>query len=156
MSKATRGSVPVRPSSFELRLSFPVSSRLELWRAFPFSHGAGDGNVGELAAVDGAAEQQSAPAHVAASDEIGRETESLTEMFEKHVDVFGGGDAAEENDLGIRWQRFREPFHVALERGPITRVGLVDIDRGEFLEISENDWRRGRNQSARRRDNENG
>src|SRR5436189_6316042 len=104
MSKATRGSVPVRHSSFVLRHSFPVSSRFELGRALSFSDGAGDGNVGELGAIDGAAEQQSAPAHVAASDEIGRETEPLPEMFEEPVDVFGGGDAAEENDLGIRWQ----------------------------------------------------
>src|SRR5881394_4318529 len=108
-------------SSFGLRHSFPVSSRLELRRAFSFSHGAGDGDVGELGAIDGAAEQQSAPAHVAASDEIGRETESLTEMFEEHVDVFGGRDAAEENDLVVRRQRFREPFHIALEGAAITR-----------------------------------
>src|SRR5437870_2601739 len=115
--------------------SFRISSRIELRRALSFSHGAGDGNVGELGAIDGTAEEQTAPTHVAAADEIGRETKPLTEVFEEHVNVFGGRDAPEENDLAFRRQRFREPFHVALKRGAITGVGFVNIDSGEFLEI---------------------
>src|SRR3977135_321042 len=81
--------------------SFRISSRLELRRALSFSHGARDGNVGELGAIEGAAEQKSTAAHVAASDKIGGETKSVSEMFEEHVDVFGGRDAAEKNGFAL-------------------------------------------------------
>src|SRR5436190_15029854 len=90
-------------SSFVIRISsfLRISSRLELWRALSFSDGAGDGNVFQLAAIDRAAKEQSAAAHVAAPHEISGEAETLAEMFEKNVDVFRGGNAAEQNDFGI-------------------------------------------------------
>ena len=90
-------------SSFVIRISsfLCISSRLELRRALSFSDGAGDGNVFQLTAIDGAAKEQSAAAHVAAPHEINGEAETLAEMFEKNVDVFRGGNAAEQNDFGI-------------------------------------------------------
>lgn len=155
MTNETRGSTPVRHSSFELRHSFIVSSRLELRRAFSFSYGTRDRNIGKLGAIDGATEQQSSPAHIAATDEIGGETEPLPEMFEEHVDVFGGRDAAEENDLAFRRQRFREPFHAALERRAIARLVFVNVQGSEFLEIGKTNRRCGRDQSACGGDDEN-
>src|SRR3954466_2879651 len=89
----------IRASSFAARL--PISSRLELRRAFSFSHGTSHRDVIQFATIDGATQQQTAPAHVAAPHEISRETETLSEMREEHVHVFGGGDAAEENDLTV-------------------------------------------------------
>jgi hypothetical protein len=91
-------------SAFVIRISsfLRISTRLELWRALSFSDRAGDGNVVQLAAVDGAAKKQTAAAHIAATDEIAREAKSLAEVLEKNVDVFRRGNAAEEDDLRVR------------------------------------------------------
>ena len=131
-----------------------ISSRLELRWALSFSHGASDRDVAELAAVDGAAEEQSAAAHVAAPDEIGGETETLPKMLEQNIDVFRRSDAAEKNDLGGVRQFFREQLDVALQRGAITRIVFVNIDFGEFAQIGQADGLRGRDEPARRRDDQ--
>src|SRR5438128_126716 len=143
-------------SSFVIRISsfLHISSRLEPGRALSFSDGARDGSIAQLTAVDGAAKEQAAPAHVASADEIARETESRAEMLEKNVDVLRGGNAAEQNDFGICRQFFRESLHVALERGAVTRIVFVNVDRGELAEIRETDRARGRNEAARRRNHE--
>src|SRR4051812_19438176 len=143
----------IRASSFAARL--PISSRLELWWALSFSHRAGDRDVIQLGPVDSATEKQSATAHVAAPDEIGGETKALTEMFQKYVDVFRGGDAAEKDDLGICRQFFRQTLNVPLERPAITRIVLLNVDFSELAEIGETDWGAGRDKAACRRDDEN-
>jgi len=76
-------------------------------------------------------------------------------MFQKHVDVFGRGDAAEQDDLAIERQRSYEPFHVAFEGNTITRIEFINVHAGEFLQVRESDRRRGRNQTAGGRDDEN-
>jgi len=143
-------------SSFVIWISsfLSISSRLELRRALSFSNGAGDGNIIQLAAVDGGAKEQAAATYVAPADEIARKTESLAEMLEKNVDVFRGGNAAEQNDLGVRRQFLRELFHVAFERRAITRIVFVNVDLGKFTEISETDRGRCWNEAARRGDDE--
>jgi hypothetical protein len=156
MPKATCESVPVRHSSFELRHSFRISSRLEPGRAFSFSRRAGDGNVAELAVVDGATQQQTATTHVAAADEIGGETESRSEMFQKDIDILGGGDAAEEDDLTFARQSFRQSFHITLERIAIPRIVFVNLYAGELLKIRQADRRLCWNQAVRGRDDEDG
>jgi hypothetical protein len=132
-----------------------ISSRLELRRALSFSHGAGYGDVIQLGAIDGATEEQASAAHVAAPDEIGRETEALTEVFEEDVDVFRGGDTAEKNDLRIRRQFFGKLLNVPFEWPAITRIVFVNIDFAELAEVGETDRRSCRDKAARRRDDEN-
>ena len=151
-----RASLFLRPSSFGLRHSLAISSRLELRWALSFSHGPGDGDVGQFATIDSAAKQKSAPAHIAATDEIGGETKTLPEMFEEDVDVFCGRNAAEQDNFAVSRQLLREAFHVTFERNAITRLCLVNVDSGEFLKIGQADGSCCRNQSAGRRNNENG
>src|SRR5438270_12613315 len=122
-------------------MSLCVPTRRELRRAFSFSHGAGDGDVAHLAAIDSATEKQSTAAHIAAADEIGGETETLAEMFEKNVDVFGRGDTAEQNDLAVERQFFRETLHVPLQRPAVTRIVFAHVYFGKLAEIGEADRR---------------
>ena len=58
-------------------------------------------------AVD-AAEHQSAAAHVAAADEVGREHQALAEDRQQQVDVFAGRDAAEQHDLAVGTNRLAQ------------------------------------------------
>ena len=76
-------------------------------------------------------------------------------MFEKDLDIFGSRDAAEQNDFALRGHFFREPLHVALERGAIKRVGFVDVHSGEFLQVSQPIGVSGGDQSTRGGDDEN-
>ena len=63
------------------------TQRLELWRARPMPHGARDRLVVELAPGRDRAEQQSAAAHVAPPDELGREEQTLPEDAQEHINV---------------------------------------------------------------------
>ena len=53
-------------------------------------------------------------------------------MFEKNVDVFGRGDTAEQNDLAVEGQFFRETLHVPLQRRAVTRIVFVNVYFGEL------------------------
>ena len=127
--------------------------RLQLRRARAVAHGAVHRDVGQFRPLLDAAEHQPAAAHVAAADEIGGETESLSEMFEENVDVFRGRDAAEENDFEIGRQLFCELFYIAFKWSAITRIAFVDVNGGKFLQVSEPDRRYRGDQSTRGGDN---
>jgi hypothetical protein len=146
----------IRHSTLGKSSFLPISSRLELRRALSFSHGACDGDVRELRPIDGAAEKQSAPAHIAAADEIGGEAKAFSEVIEEDIDIFRRRDAAEENDLAVCPQSFGEVFYVTFERYAVTGIRLVDVHFREFLEIGEADRRCCRNEATCRRDDEDG
>ena len=73
------------------------------------------GNVVELLVVAGTAQEEPAPAHVAAPHERRREEQPRAEHLGQHVHVFAGGDAAQEHDLGggvhVRGQHLRVAQH---------------------------------------------
>ena len=80
----------------------------------------------------------------------------MAEMFEKNVDVFGRGDTAEQNDLAVEGQFFRETLHVPLQRRAVTRIVFVNVYFGKLAEIGEADRRGCWDQPAGWRDNEDG
>jgi len=54
-----------------------------------------NGNISEFLPIGRATQHQSTAAHVAAPNEIDRETKPVFEMFKKDIDIFSGGDAAQ-------------------------------------------------------------
>jgi hypothetical protein len=75
-------------------------------------------------------QQQTAAAHVSASDEVDRKHEPLTENLEQHVDVFRRRDAAKQHHLavaGVSRQRAR----AGLQRAAVREVCGIDICRGK-------------------------
>jgi len=146
----------VRHSSFCIRHSFPISSRLELRRALSFSDGARDRNISEFGAIDGTAQKKTTATHIAATDEICRETKPLTKMLEQNLDVLRSRNTAEKNDFALRRHLFCKFFHIALQGQAIPRIGFIDIDRREFLKVGEADWAGRRNQTAGGSDDKHG
>src|ERR1044071_7172441 len=72
--------------------------------------------VFELAIRADRAQQQAAAGHVAHAGEHDREAQPLAEKREEDVDVFAAGDGAEEHDLVVLAEGFRQRGDVALER----------------------------------------
>src|SRR5262245_50316716 len=75
-----------------------------------------DRAVGQLLAAASRAQQQTAPAHVAASDEGLREQQALSEHVEEWIDVLAGRDAAEQHDARVAAAALAEPLGVAAQR----------------------------------------
>lgn len=100
----------------------------DAWGAFAFEDGAADGDVGEFAIFAGGAEKKAAAAHVAATDEIGRENEAVAEGVEEDVAVFRGGDGAEQDGNAVGGELLGEGGGVAAERFGVARIVLADVD----------------------------
>jgi hypothetical protein len=65
------------------------------------ARGAGDGGIGELSLLGHRAEQETAAAHVAATDEGRRKKQPLSEHLQERLDVPRAGYAAEEDDPAV-------------------------------------------------------
>lgn len=85
--------------------------------------GRGDGNVVELRAALNATKHEAAAAHISAAGEFGREEKPLSENLQQRIDVFWGGDAAQQDDLAARADLIGEQAGVALERKAVASVG---------------------------------
>ena len=77
-------------------------------------------------------------------------------MFQQNIDIFCGGDAAEQNDLGLARQFFSQLFYVTFQGRTITRIIFVNVDFSKLAEVGETEGGNGRHQAACRRDDENG
>src|SRR5215813_3079285 len=82
------------------RLTEFVSARRprEPGRAWTVARGAHDRSIGELSPLGHRAEQETAAAHVAATDEGRRKEQPLSEHLQERLDVPRAGHAAEEDD----------------------------------------------------------
>jgi hypothetical protein len=70
----------------------------------------------------------------------------------ENIDILSCSDTAEKNDLALSGQLLRQTSCVALNRRPITRIVLVNVDRCEFTEVMKMDARACIDQSSGRRD----
>ena len=106
-------------------------------------------DVLQLLPVHRAAEQQPSPAHVPAGDKVPRKLEARAEPFEQHLQVFVRGDAAQEDDLGVRTGTSREPAGVARERPDVGGDVFPDFRcREEAKVIGRNPGLRGNEAAA--------
>jgi hypothetical protein len=101
---------------------------------------ARNGNVFKLGLIGGAAEHQSAAAHVTAPDEFQWKTESLAENFLEHIDVFSSGDAAEQNNFAFCAHPCGNAFGFAQQWAAIARIVFVDFNFGKRLEQFQINW----------------
>ncbi len=134
-----------------VRCSRWITTRLQFRWAFAVHDRARDGNVWQFRFVGGATQQQSAAAHVSSSDKIGRKAQTFLKICEQHVDVFSGGDAAEQNNGSVARKSSRELSRIPLEWLAITRIVLVNIDLGKLAEVIKRDARLRVDQSTCRR-----
>jgi DsbC/DsbD-like thiol-disulfide interchange protein len=116
------------------------------------AHGARDGNVGELARGEHASKHESAAAHVAASDEVGRKAQAAVQPALDHVDVFSGRDAPEQDRGVVTGERGGERGGVAFEGLAEPRLAGGDADLRNLAEVLEADDRVGGNEPAAGRD----
>ena len=98
---------------------------------------AADRDVVELGARGGRAQQEAAPAHVAASDEGRGERQARSERAEQRIDVLAGGHAPEQDHLVGGRERSGEPSRVAQERRLVARLARADVGLGEALQARE-------------------
>ena len=105
--------------------------------AFSVQHGATNADVGKFAFFARRSQQESAAAHIASSDEISRELQSVAKAFEQDVAIFRRRDAAEQNRLATFPELACKRAGVASNRLKVARIGPVDIDvpkRAEFVD----------------------
>jgi len=95
----------------------------------------GDGNVIELHAAVNATKHQASAAHIAAAGKFGREEQPLSENLQQRIDIFGRGDAAQQDDLAGRADLIREQAGVALERNTVAGVGQRDRSRRDPAQV---------------------
>ena len=112
-----------------------ISSRLQFGRSLSLSHRARHGDVRQFVAIDRAAQQQSAAAHVPAPDEIRWKTQPFPKMREENIDIFSRGDASQQNNFRVCRQFFRESLDRAFEGFAIARIVFIDVDGGELAQI---------------------
>ncbi len=79
--------------------------------------GRGHGNVVKLDAAANATEQQAAAAHVTPARKFGREEQALAENCEQRLDIFRGGNAAQQNDFTSRVETIGEQACASRSRG---------------------------------------
>src|SRR5712672_1864909 len=112
-----------------------VSPRREFRRPFPVHNRACHREVGKFLTIRGATQHQSTTAHVAATDKVRRKSQSLAKVGQQYVDVFAGGDAAEENHFALGRQFRCQMPRVALDWYSVTRNVLIDVDLRKFTQI---------------------
>src|SRR5207302_7223898 len=118
------------------------------------ANSAHHGNVSQLSLIHRATQQQSTATHVAASDKIAWETQTMLKILQQNVDVLAGGDTAEQNNFAVRAQFFSKPLRISRKRFPVTRIAFMNVDFGKFAQIAQTYSGRSIDQPARRRDNE--
>jgi len=93
--------------------------------------GAADRDAFEWRPGTRAAQEQAAPAHVAAAGERGGEEQAVAKDVEERAHVLVGGDAAEQDDLVVGCQsavqRGRIPYQGAANAGSASSTGTVAI-----------------------------
>ena len=131
-----------------------ITTRFQFRWAFAVHDRARDGNVFQFRFVRGATQQQSAAAHVSPPDKVGRKAQTFLKICEQNVDVFSGGNTAEQNNGSIARKFFCQFSRIPLEWLAITRIVLVNIDLGELAQVIKRDARLRVDQSTCRRDDE--
>ena len=109
--------------------------------AFAFEDGAANGRVRQLAIFAGGTEEETAAAHVAATNEVGGKYEAVAEGFEEDVAILGGGDGAEKDGDAVGRELLRESGGVAAQRFTIARIVFVNVDFAEGAESGGRDVR---------------
>ena len=128
----------------------------ELGWTLTASDGSGNRDVCELTSLASTAKQQPASAHVATAHEVAREEKALAEHIEQSIDVLPCRDAAEEHDAGVARLLRCDRVRIASEWGEVALVSAGDVDLAELLEVVAPESGFRRNESAVRRDDEDG
>ena len=81
-------------------------------------------------AFPGSTQEQTAPAHVAAPDEVGGKPQPAAEDRREHLHVLGRGHAAEEHHVALRANLVGQAGRAPLERPTVTGVGGIDVAPG--------------------------
>jgi hypothetical protein len=81
------------------------------------------GNISELLAAARAAEHQPAAAHISPAGKFGGEEKPLAKNLQQRFDIFGGSDAAKENDLAVASHPRGDETRIALERDAVALLG---------------------------------
>ena len=118
-----------------------VSPRREFRRPFAVHNRARHRKVRKFLPIRGATQHQSTTAHVATTDKVRRKSQSLAKVCQQHVDIFAGGDAAEENHFALGRQFRCQMPRVALDWHSVTRIVLMDVDLRKFTQIIETNSR---------------
>src|SRR5215510_8492883 len=88
--------------------------------------------VGKRLAGVGAAQHQTAAAHVAAADELLRKKQAVAQDGKNRAEILLCRHAAEQDEIAFRTGSFMEAADAALERDPVTRLFLVDRNRRQI------------------------
>ncbi len=103
-----------------------------------------------------ASQHQSAPAHVAAADEIGGKHKTLTKDFQKRLCVFSARDAAEQH-VQARWAGVLiQQFRSARKSISINVIAFIDRDIRNRAELLDRDGRIRRNEASARHNDDRG
>src|SRR5512132_1509339 len=129
-----------------------VSPRREFRRPLPVDDRARHREVRKFLTIRGATQHQSAATHVTATDKVRRKSQSLAKVCQQHVDVFAGGDAAEENYFALVREFLCQMPRVALDWHSVTRIVLMDVDLRKFTQVIEMNSRSRIDKTACRRD----
>jgi hypothetical protein len=116
--------------------------------------GACERNVLQLLPLARVAQEQTAPTHVAATDEGRRKVKAIAEYLKEGVDVLPRGDAPEQDDIVRVTHELYEALRIPDEGLPIPRVEGADVDTREGAKRSQRDRLVGRQQSAVRCDHQ--
>ena len=80
------------------------------------------GDVRKFVSSERVTEQQASTTHVASPYEIGRKLQAFTEDSEENIDIFPGGNAAQQDHAAFRAHRSRQRCCIAFKRRSITGV----------------------------------
>src|SRR5439155_5248309 len=128
--------------------------RVELGRACAVAHGAVDRDIAQLAALVGAAEHQPAAAHVPAADELRGKQHARAENSCEKLDVFSGGDAAQQHHVTLVATTLVQRLEAAQERRAIAAIVGVDRATAHLAQLLERHERVGAEQAAGSGDDE--
>src|SRR5438552_2022499 len=98
----------------------------ETGRASAAPRGPAQREIVQLDARPGVAQQQAAAAHVAPAHELRGKAQALAERLQQGLDVFRGGDAAQQHHLAVGPDRLGEALRMAKERA--TKAGVIGAD----------------------------
>src|SRR5688572_7733335 len=89
------------------RRQYALDRRQPRWPR-TMAHGALHRDVWQLLPAADASQQQAAAAHVAPANEIAGKQQAIAEDLQKHVDVLGRRDTAEQDDVALRSDFLRQ------------------------------------------------
>src|SRR5580765_1356327 len=115
------------------------SSRRQLWRPFAVADRVVNGCIGEFDARFRRAQHESTSAHVTATDELNRKKQLLAKDGQQWLNIFRGGNTAQENDFTRISEPFTKRAAIAIESSAITLVGCIDVGCSPTAQLVDTD-----------------